>query len=178
MSTSIHRRLFLKQGGAAALSVALLPGFTGKVAASDRLRVAIVGVGNMGNNHLKWFAALPEVEVVALCDVDENHLGTSLKSLEKLQPDYKAQGYSDFRRVLIGKTVDGWRMKRKAQPPILNGFVNQPTLYIEANTSCSEALIERGVIEFVGGIVSCISLYKLAFFFQPDDWHTKCTANQ
>jgi len=106
MSTAIDRRLFLKQGGAAALSFALLPGFAGKVAASDRLRVAIIGVGGMGNNHIKWFAALPEVEVVALCDVDENHLNTSLKTLQTLQPNYKAQGYGDFRHILDRKDID------------------------------------------------------------------------
>lgn len=106
MSTAIDRRLFLKQGGAAALGFALLPGFTRKATASDRLRVAIIGVGNMGNNHIKWFAALPEVEVVALCDVDENHLNTSLKTLQTLQPNYKAQGYGDFRHILERKDID------------------------------------------------------------------------
>jgi predicted dehydrogenase len=60
----------------------------------------------MGNNHLKWFAALPEVEVVALCDVDENHLNESLKTLETLQPNFKAQGYRDFRHILDRKDID------------------------------------------------------------------------
>jgi predicted dehydrogenase len=106
MSNSINRRIFLKQGGAAALGLAFLPGWATKVAASDRLRIAIIGVGGMGNNHLKWFAALPEVEVVALCDVDENHLNESLKTLETLQPNLKAQGYGDFRHILDRKDID------------------------------------------------------------------------
>jgi predicted dehydrogenase len=106
MSNSINRRIFLKQGGAAALGLAFLPGWATKVAASDRLRIAIIGVGGMGNNHLKWFAALPEVEVVALCDVDENHLNESLKTLKTLQPNLKAQGYGDFRHILDRKDID------------------------------------------------------------------------
>jgi predicted dehydrogenase len=106
MSNSINRRIFLKQGGAAALGLAFLPGWATKVAASDRLRIAIIGVGGMGNNHLKWFAALPEVEVVALCDVDENHLNESLKTLKTLQPNFKAQGYGDFRHILDRKDID------------------------------------------------------------------------
>ena len=106
MTKILHRRQFIKQGGAAALSLAFFPNLVRKAAASDRVRIAIVGVGSMGNNHLKWFAALPEVEVVALCDVDENHLNSSLKTLEKLQPGRKAQGYADFRQVLDRKDID------------------------------------------------------------------------
>lgn len=88
------------------MGLAFLPGWATKVAASDRLRIAIVGVGGMGNNHMKWFAALPEVEIVALCDVDENHLNESLKTLGTLQPNHKAQGYSDFRHILDRKDID------------------------------------------------------------------------
>jgi hypothetical protein len=66
MSNEINRRIFLKQTSAAAAGLILLPSWTKKVIASDRLRIAIVGVGGMGNNHLKWFAGLPEVEVVVI----------------------------------------------------------------------------------------------------------------
>jgi predicted dehydrogenase len=60
----------------------------------------------MGNNHIKWFAALPEVEIAALCDVDEEHLNSSLKNLETLQPNSKAKGYKDFRHILDLKDID------------------------------------------------------------------------
>lgn len=102
----MQRRQFIKQGGTAALGFALFPRFIKKVAPSDRLRMAIVGVGGMGNQHLKWFAALPEVEIVALCDVDKEHLDATLATLQTLQPQSKAQGYSDFRKVLERKDVD------------------------------------------------------------------------
>src|SRR5687768_14652512 len=102
----MNRRQFIKQGTITAAGYALLPSFAKKAVASDRLRIAIVGVGGMGNQHLKWFAALPEVEVVALCDVDKNHLDSSLQTLSSLQPLGKAVGYSDFRRVLDRKDID------------------------------------------------------------------------
>ncbi len=70
-----NRRTFLKKTSLGLASIAVLPGLYGKVAASDRVRVAHIGLGGMGNSHMKWFANLPEVEVVALCDVDEKHLG-------------------------------------------------------------------------------------------------------
>jgi len=106
MKNIINRRDFIRQGGAAALGMALLPGMVRKVAPSDRLRVAHIGLGGMGNNHLNWFAALPEVEVVALCDLDSDHLSSSLKSLQSKQPNTKAQGYADFRHILDRKDVD------------------------------------------------------------------------
>ena len=61
------RRQFVKQSSLGALGLTLLPSIYGKVAPSDRLRVAHIGLGGMGNNHTKWFAGLPEVDVVALC---------------------------------------------------------------------------------------------------------------
>lgn len=102
----MNRRQFIKQSGLTAAGLAFLPAFAKNVVASDRLRIAVVGVGGMGNEHIRWFAALPEVEVVALCDVDKNHLDSSLQRLSSLQPLTKADGYRDFRRVLDRKDID------------------------------------------------------------------------
>ena len=100
------RRQFVKQSSLGALGLTLLPSIYGKVAPSDRLRVAHIGVGGMGNNHTKWFAGLPEVDVVALCDVDEQHLASTLKTLETLQPGKKVDGYGDFRHILDRSDID------------------------------------------------------------------------
>ncbi len=106
MNNTIHRRQFIKQGSTAALGLALLPATRGTIAPSDKVRIAHIGLGGMGNNHLNWFAALPEAEIVALCDVDEDHLNSSFQSLKKQQPATKAALYSDFRRVLDCKDID------------------------------------------------------------------------
>lgn len=88
------------------MGLGLLPAFARKTVASDRLRMAIVGLGGMGTAHLKWFAALPEVEVVALCDVDSLHLDAARSTLSGLQPQSTVQGYADFRRILDRKDID------------------------------------------------------------------------
>jgi predicted dehydrogenase len=106
MNKSFNRREFIKQGGAAAFSLAFLPAMAGKVAPSDKLRIAHIGLGGMGNNHLKWFAALPEVDIVALCDVDRDHLDSTMKALQTLRPGSNAQGYADFRKILDRKDID------------------------------------------------------------------------
>jgi predicted dehydrogenase len=60
----------------------------------------------MGNNHIRWFAGLPDAEIVALCDLDQIHLSESLKSLSELRPGTKVKGYSDFRKILDRKDID------------------------------------------------------------------------
>jgi predicted dehydrogenase len=106
MNKAISRRVFIKQGSAAAFSLAYLPAAVRKVAPSDRVRIAHIGLGGMGNNHLQWFAALPEAEIVALCDVDQDHLNSTLQTLKTLQPGTTAQGYADFRRILDRNDID------------------------------------------------------------------------
>jgi predicted dehydrogenase len=106
MSAILNRRVFIKQGGTAVIGFAFLPKIVRKVAPSDKVRIAHIGVGGMGNEHMNWFAALSEVDIVALCDVDQEHLNTTFKSLQKLQPGTTAQLYEDFRRVLDRPDID------------------------------------------------------------------------
>src|SRR5690606_15709242 len=101
-----QRREFIKQSALGAFGLTLLPSTYGQFAPSDRLRVAHIGVGGMGNSHMKWFSGLPEVDVVALCDVDELHLANSLKTMETLQPGKKVKGYGDFRNILDRQDID------------------------------------------------------------------------
>ena len=35
------------------------------------VRVAVIGAGNWGRNHVRTLLALPEAELVAVCDTDE-----------------------------------------------------------------------------------------------------------
>ncbi|MCK5278282.1 MAG: Gfo/Idh/MocA family oxidoreductase, partial [Cyclobacteriaceae bacterium] len=100
------RRSFLKKSALGSLGFTILPSLGNRVAASDRLRVAHIGVNGMGNNHIRWFAGLPEAEIVALCDLDEDHLNSSLKNLETLKPGGKVKGYGDFRHILDRNDID------------------------------------------------------------------------
>jgi predicted dehydrogenase len=100
------RREFIKKSSLGVAGLTILPSLYGKSPASDRLRVAHIGVGGMGNNHMKWFSGLKEAEVVALCDVDELHLAQSLKTMEILQPGTKVSGYKDFRKILDRSDID------------------------------------------------------------------------
>jgi predicted dehydrogenase len=106
MSIIIKRRDFLKKSGAGFAGFTLLPSMIHGIAPSDRMRIAHIGVGGMGKNHIKWFAALPEAEIAAVCDLDQTHLASGVKLIEELQPGKKVQAYDDFRRILERKDID------------------------------------------------------------------------
>ena len=94
-----NRRTFLKQSSVGALGLTMLPWSMKGIAPSDTLRVAHIGVGGMGNNHIKWFANLPEVKIVALCDVDQTHLASSISNLAEMQPDLSIQISEGYMRL-------------------------------------------------------------------------------
>jgi predicted dehydrogenase len=62
-------------------------------APASRLRVAFIGVGGRGGANLRTVAQDPDVEVVALCDVNQQNLDAA----QKLFPD--ARAYVDFREL-------------------------------------------------------------------------------
>lgn len=106
MNVSTSRREFLKKSALVASAAACYNPVWGAIAPSDRVRVAHIGLGGMGTQHLKWFANLPEVEVVALCDLDQSHLNQAYQVLKEIHPDSKASKYGDFRRVLDRNDID------------------------------------------------------------------------
>ena len=68
--------------------------------------MAQIGVGGMGNAHLEWYAACEDVDIVAICDVDDAHIATTLANLERLRPGAKVDTYRDFRHVLDRPDID------------------------------------------------------------------------
>jgi predicted dehydrogenase len=106
MRTTLNRRDFIQKASAVALGFTYIPHFLTRIQPSDRVRVAHIGLGGMGNSHLNWFAALPEAEIAALCDVDSIHLKKSLQSLQAKHPNSKAQTFEDFRYILDIKDID------------------------------------------------------------------------
>ncbi len=103
---SVSRRNFLKTtGSAAAVGLLQVSAPTRVLGANDRVRVAIVGVRGRGNDHIKGYARLPNLEIAALCDVDENVLNQRLGEVEKMGKS-KPKSYTDIRKLLEDTSVD------------------------------------------------------------------------
>ncbi len=106
----ISRRRFLQQVGTASAigAGALWARQTGAqtVSANEKVVVGHIGVGGMGNEHVNWFAGLADVEIAAVCDVDETHLAHTIERLGTLRPGSKVDGYKDLRDLLARDDID------------------------------------------------------------------------
>jgi len=72
---------------------------------NDTVRVACVGIRGQGRSHIRAYANMPNVEVAALCDIDEKVLADRLKDLEKMGKKRPAT-FVDFRKLLEDKSID------------------------------------------------------------------------
>ncbi|UCG47606.1 MAG: Gfo/Idh/MocA family oxidoreductase [Phycisphaerales bacterium] len=101
-SKSISRRQFLG-GAAAAAAFTIVPadvlGGRGRVAPSEKLSVACIGISGMGGNDVRQVS---NENIVALCDVDWKHAEGTFRRYPG------PRKYRDFRRMLEkeGKNID------------------------------------------------------------------------
>jgi predicted dehydrogenase len=98
-SDSIQRRQFLKSTLAIGAGLTILPSgvLSGANAPSNKLNVALIGVGGRGRAHQD---AISSENVVALCDVDEKNLATAAKKFPN------TTHYFDWRKCLDHKGLD------------------------------------------------------------------------
>jgi predicted dehydrogenase len=85
-----------------------LPAIGAGVASSapgERIGVAVAGVRGRGHNLLSAFAALEDVDVRYVCDIDSGVLRERVAALEK-DTRHRPQAIADFRRALDDKGVD------------------------------------------------------------------------
>lgn len=105
---STSRRGFLKSVGARlalGLTASNYRALAG-VAPSDTIQMGFIGVGGMGMERLREFMTHEDVNVVAICDVDESHLNEALAEVEKQQQGRKPPAFGDFRRLLEMRELD------------------------------------------------------------------------
>src|SRR5437868_8470061 len=97
----MNRRHFLMSSAAAVGSAMAAP----TKSPNDSVRIACVGLRGRGKSHLQAFTTLPNVDLVALCDVDQSVLNKATQFVEgkgKKAPT----GYSDLRKLLEDKSID------------------------------------------------------------------------
>lgn len=101
----MNRRDFLAASAASGLTATSVLADTQEntkpVAANDKVSVALIGCGGMGNANLEDFVRLKDFEIVALCDVDERQFGRSMKIVEKSgRSTGGIKTYEDYRKML------------------------------------------------------------------------------
>jgi predicted dehydrogenase len=98
----MNRRDFMTASMAAGLSMAVP--YSRVRGANNDIRLAVVGIGGQGANHINWFRKIPGVRVVAICDADRNFLQREQKKFT--DRNEKVDTYVDCRKLLEDKNID------------------------------------------------------------------------
>ncbi len=109
----ISRRRLLKRAAGAAAAIALpyiVPssalGKAGSVAPSGRITLGCIGTGGMGKADMALFMGLPDVQIVAICDVKQP-MREGARAIVEQQTGYKGVTlHNDFRELVARDDID------------------------------------------------------------------------
>ena len=103
---TMKRRSFMKTGAMAAAAPLLWGTSKSWAGANDRVNIAVIGIRGQGQSHIRAYQDLKNVQVAALCDIDENLFPERVQKyfVEKSLP--KPTQYYDIRRLLEDKDID------------------------------------------------------------------------
>lgn len=126
----MNRRHFLTKSSLTTAGLTLLP--SGIIRAQNgpnsKLNIALIGASGRGNAHHGWIA---QENVVALCDVDDEHLAHGLKRFPK------AKTYKDWRKCLDHKGLDAIVI---ATPDHHHAFISNWALNRDLHIYCEKPL--------------------------------------
>src|SRR5437899_4301208 len=105
MSDFIPSRRNFVQMTAAGLGLAAIPPPASAVPASDRIQLGFIGLGGQGTSRLNEFLRQPDVDAVAVCDLDANHVDAAAATVEKARGRAPVK-FRDFRKLLDHKPLD------------------------------------------------------------------------
>jgi predicted dehydrogenase len=107
------RRKFLRQAGVGAAALGapyFVPGralgLQGATPASDRIVMGVIGTGGMGKANLGAFMDDPEVQMIAVCDVDAGHLKEGADAVNGKYGSADCRTFADFRELLAVKEIE------------------------------------------------------------------------
>jgi predicted dehydrogenase len=155
---SVSRRKFLQRAATAAIAAPfILRCSTSTSSPKSKLNHACIGVGGMGWSDLQKFKEHPNVQIVAICDVDADNLKKASEAL----PD--ARTYTDWRELLkkegdkidsVNVTVPDHNHFPIAYQSIRNGkhvYCQKPMCHDVAEVrELTEAAVKAGVTTQLG----------------------------
>lgn len=129
------RRRFLKHVAVAGASLSIPAASWSRVfGANDRLRIASIGTGGKGWSDLTATAASPQVQVVALCDIDETkkHLGQAAEQFPQAKrfTDWRKlfEEHKDFEAVIV------------STPDHMHAPISLPAMQLGKHVQCQKPL--------------------------------------
>ncbi|HCC70753.1 MAG TPA: oxidoreductase [Bacteroidales bacterium] len=161
--TKTGRREFIRKTTAAAIAFTIIPrhvlGGRGYIAPSDQLTKGIIGVGGMGRGHI----AYEGTRVLAVCDVDKEHLNLALEMTGE-----GVDVYHDFRDLLARPDID---IVHIATPPHWHGIIAKMAAEAGKDIWCEKPMtrtIGEG-IEVVKAVNKYGRIFRLNTWFRFKD---------
>lgn len=116
-AAAINRRQFLKRAAATA-GVAMAPlvvpaGAFGATAPNNRITLGMIGMGKQMGGHVGYFLGAPEVQIVAMCDVEAKRLkfhqdraNDAYAKQQNLTSYSGIEAYHDYRELIARDDID------------------------------------------------------------------------
>jgi predicted dehydrogenase len=103
------RRNFIKTSAIAGLGFSILPSHNFARDKTNKVKLGFIGVGLRGQNHLELALRRTDVDVVAICDIQQRMVDMSLELVTKSgrpKPQIIIDGPYGYRKLLENKDID------------------------------------------------------------------------
>jgi predicted dehydrogenase len=103
------RREFIKTSAVAGLGFSILPSSSLAADKATKVRLGFIGVGLRGQNHLELALNRNDVDVIAICDIQQRMIDMSLELIKKsgkAKPQVILDGPYGYKRLLENKDID------------------------------------------------------------------------
>ena len=105
---ALGRREYLKRAAGATVGMMGIPyivsssalGKAGTVSPSERITMGCIGVGWQGGSNMNSFLREKDCQIVAICDVDKNHLQGAVNRVNGQYQNEDCAAYADYRELL------------------------------------------------------------------------------
>ena len=103
------RRDFIKSSAVAGLGFTILPSSVFSKEKATKVRLGFIGVGLRGQNHLELALKRSDVDVIAICDIQQHMIDMSLELVTKSgksKPQVILDGPYGYKKMLESKDID------------------------------------------------------------------------
>src|SRR4051812_29497803 len=109
-NSGITRCRFLAATGFAVAAPTIIPasalGRGAEAAPSERVTLGVVGWGMQGPGNTDAFLRLKNCQVVAACDIDQNHLKSAVNTINGHYQNSDCKSYHDYRELMARTDID------------------------------------------------------------------------
>ncbi len=100
------RRQFLRASAALGFPTIVPASVFGENAPSNRITMGVVGWGMMGPGNTNKFMGEKDCQVLAACDIDQQHLDAAAKTINQFYKNTDCKTYHDYREMMARDDID------------------------------------------------------------------------